>query len=379
MNMITDKLISGILIITLLSLTGCWAEPPVEIGDTDSNMVKLDSLSTTDTNELANIPVQSPTPAPEPKLESESIPEDFTIKLSFTGDVMIASYKNQTKPGNFNDYVNVKDPTYFLEKVSPIFSEDDFTIVNLENVLTDNPLKETKKNHSPAYWYKSKTSNTDILTSSSVECVSLSNNHTNDYGAKGMEDTIKAVDDAGLIYGTSNRTFYIEKNGYKIAVICNGLWSEWQTSQIIPRLEDASKQSDYQIVFYHGGTERVHTPEEWRIRASRKLVDAGADLVIGNHPHVLQPMETYNGVTIIYSMGNFLFGGSNKPENRTVILQQTLTVATDGLKLKGTETTLIPCYVYTGGTNNWQPEPIEDEIQKQKVLDFMVWKEKLPY
>ena len=300
-------------------------------------------------------------------------PPTFDFTVTFTGDVMIASYKNQTNLGSFNEYANQKEPTYFLEKVYPIFAEDDFTVVNLENVLTDSNLKEVEKDHNPAYWYRSKTSNTDILTSSSVECVSLANNHYGDYGSQGRKDTVAAVENAGLLYGNNDKTFYIEKNGYKIAVICHGLWGEWQADQIISRIKEAEKQSDFQIVYYHGGKERIHSPEEWKIRASRKLVDNGADLVVGNHPHVLQPMENYNGVDIIYSMGNFCFGGSKRPENRTIIYQFTLTIDEDkNIVNKGAE--IIPCYVYTGDINNYQPTPIEDEVVKQKVLDFMNWK-----
>lgn len=300
-------------------------------------------------------------------------PPTFDFTVTFTGDVMIASYKNQTNSGSFNEYANQKEPTYFLEKVYPIFAEDDFTVVNLENVLTDSNLKEVEKDHNPAYWYRSKTSNTDILTSSSVECVSLANNHYGDYGNQGRKDTVAAVENAGLLYGNNDKTFYIEKNGYKIAVICHGLWGEWQADQIISRIKEAEKQSDFQIVYYHGGKERIHSPEEWKVRASRKLVDNGADLVVGNHPHVLQPMENYNGVDIIYSMGNFCFGGSKRPENRTIIYQFTLTIDEDkNIVNKGAE--IIPCYVYTGDINNYQPTPIEDEVVKQKVLDFMNWK-----
>ena len=300
-------------------------------------------------------------------------PPTFNFTMTFTGDVMIASSKNQTTSGSFNEYVNQKEPTYFLEKVYPIFAADDFTVVNLENVLTDSNLKEIKKDHDPAYWYRSKTSNTDILTSSSVECVSLANNHYKDYGTQGCKDTVAAVKNAGLLYGYNDTTFYVEKNGYKIAVICHGLWGEWQANEIVNRIKEAETQSDFQIVYYHGGKERIHSPEEWKIRASRKLVDNGADLVVGNHPHVLQPMETYNGVDIIYSMGNFCFGGNRRPENRTIIYQFTLTIDEDkNIVNKSAE--VIPCYVYTGDINNYQPAPIEDEDVKQKVLDFMNWK-----
>lgn len=297
---------------------------------------------------------------------------NFDIKISIAGDTMLASYKNQTTSGSFNEYVNEKSPEYFLEKVKPIFEADDFTIVNLENVFTDQNLKEVAKDHDPAYWYRSSTSNANILTVSSVEGVSLANNHFGDYGTSGRNDTMAAVDAVGLEYGTNDKTFYFEKNGFKIAVICHGLWGEWQADAIIDRIKEAESQSDFQIVYYHGGTERLHMPEDWKMRASRKLVDNGADLVIGNHPHVLQPMETYNGVEIVYSVGNFCFGGSKRPENRTIIYQMTLTVSKDGVVLNKTSE-IIPCYVYTGDVNNYQPAPIEDEVVKQKVLDFMNW------
>ena len=318
-----------------------------------------------------------PKPEPEPPVVVEE-PQFFDFTLSFTGDIMISSYKNQTTATNFNGYANSHEPTYFLQNVAPVFERDDYTIVNLENVLSDNVLTPVDKGYTPAYWYYSKTANTEILTSASVECVNLSNNHTGDYGIEGQIDTIAAVEAAGLLYGTSDKTLYLEKNGYTVAIICNGLWSEWQANTIVDRLKDAEQYSDFQIVFYHGGTERVHTPEQWRIRVSRKLVDNGADLVIGNHPHVLQPIENYNGVDIIYSMGNFLMGDERRPENRTIIYQLVLTISDEG-ELESKNVTIIPCYVHTGEEfNNYCPGIIEDEAQKQKVLDFLNWQVSSP-
>lgn len=302
----------------------------------------------------------------------------FDIKMTFVGDCMLATYKGQYYEGSFSWYAANYPNTYFFEKVQDTFANDDFTIVNLENVLTDNNLSEVWKDHSPAYWYKAPTSNANILTASSIEAVSLANNHFGDYGTQGRTDTMAAVEAVGLPYGTNDQTIYLEKDGFTIAVICHGLWSEWQASQIIPRIQEASEKSDYQIVFYHGGKERIHSPEQWKIRASRSLVDAGADLVIGNHPHVLQPMEMYNGVRIIYSLGNFCFGGSRSPENRTVMYNLTLKVDRNTLELESFEDSITPCYVYTGSTNNWQPAPITDETVKQKVIDFMNWKVSSP-
>ena len=300
----------------------------------------------------------------------------FTIDLSIVGDCLLATYKGQSYPGSFSDYAASQPPSYFFERVSPILSGDDFTLVNLENVLTDRPLAEKDKGTEVAYWFKAPAANAAILRENSVEAVSLANNHTGDYGPEGFADTAAAVTDAGLPYGDNGRTIRLEKNGFTIAVICHGLWNEHQASQIIPRIEEASAWSDYQIVFYHGGEEGAHQPEEWRVRASRRLVDAGADLVLGSHPHVLQPEEIYNGVHIVYSLGNFCYGGNRSPENRTIIYKVLLTVGEGGLIAQ--ETDMIPCYVYTGSTNNWQPAPITDEAERQQVLDFMHGRAELP-
>ena len=301
----------------------------------------------------------------------------FSIVVSFTGDMLLASLHGKRAAGNFLDYAARQEPEYFLQHVRPIFEADDFTVVNLENVLTDRNLTPKEKATDPAYWFRAPAATTDILTSSGVEAVSLANNHTGDYGTAGYKDTVKAVSAAGLEYGGNDRTFYLEKNGYRVAVICHGLWSEGQAGTIIQRLRTAEKNSDFQVVFCHGGAEGVHAPEAWRVRASRRLIDNGADLVLGNHPHVLQPREVYKGKEIVYSLGNFCFGGSRSPENRTIIYQLILQV--ENGKLVGASSELIPCYVHTGGrVNNYCPAPIEDEEQARRVLDFMDGRAKLP-
>lgn len=331
---------------------------------------------------LPSIPASTPaSPVPTPSQEDPGPPsttldpippEDgsFTITLSFAGDALLASGNGVRTAGSFLDYAAKEDPAYFLQHVKPIFDADDFTLVNLENVLTDRDLTPREKDTDPAYWFRSGTENTAVLTSSGVDAVSLANNHTGDYGAAGFKDTVNAVTGAGLQYGDNTTPLYLEKNGFRIAILCNGLWNEGQAASIVSRLRAAEEHSDYQIVFYHGGAEGVYAPEDWRIRASRRLVDAGADLVLGNHPHVLQPREIYKDTEILYSLGNFCYGGSRQPRNRTVIYQLTLTVRDGALVSSASE--LIPCYVHTGGTyNNYCPAPITDEAQRQKVLDFL--------
>lgn len=324
-------------------------------------------------------PVQLPVSFPEKPAEETAESEDgsFKIVMSFTGDMLLASGDGLQARGNFLDYAAAQKPEYFLQNVRHIFADDDFTLVNLENVLTDRALEPREKDGDVAFWFRGGTANTAILTTSGVEAVSLANNHTHDYGAKGYADTVRAIADAGLAYGDNGQPLCFEKNGFRIAVVCNGLWNEDQAGSIAARLRAAEQESDYQIVFFHGGQENVHTPEAWKVRAAHRLVDSGADLVLGSHPHVLQPREVYGGAEIVYSLGNFCYGGSRQPQNRTVIYRLTLTVK-DGAVVD-TASEMIPCYVYTGAANNYCPAPITDAEQRQSVLDFMDGKAERPY
>lgn len=296
---------------------------------------------------------------------------EFDITLSFAGDMILATNKDTYYKNCFNDYAATHNSDYFLAKVRHVFEADDFTIVNLENVLSDRSLTPVYKDYSPAFWFTSKASNVNILANSSVEGVLVANNHIRDYGEEGYNDTIAAINGSGMLYGDESKIMYFEKNGYVVAVICHGLWGEYQANNIVNLIKQAEGQSDYQVVMFHGGTEKIHEPEEWKRRAARKLVDNGADLVVGGHPHVLQPREVYNGVEIVYSIGNFCYGGHRKPENRTVIYQMTLTIDNEK-NIKSSNSNMIPCYVFTGELNNFQPAIIEDgDPIKQRILDFM--------
>lgn len=320
--------------------------------------------------------------------ETTTVPEtttnpDFTIELSFVGDCLCATDARTSYANCFEEVANKKKPEYFLKKVNKYFLYDDFTIADCENVYSDSKnlvMSDKGQYANPnvrAFWFKTAAKNANILSVGGIDLVSISNNHINDYGEQGHIDTRQALDDAGVQWGEEGKIVYFTKNGFKIGVICCSMYHEGTVSSIKKYIDKATKKSDYQIIYFHGGTEAIHKPEEWKIRACHALIDYGADLVIGDHPHVLQPMEKYNGKTIIYSMGNFIFGGNRHPENRTIIYQHTLTINNDGTltKEKGK---IIPCYVYTGDMNNWQPAVIKDKETKQKVLDFMKGKRNSP-
>lgn len=364
-------LLSLLLCICIVFLSGCGSAS----GQANVTASRVESQATG----LYDLDLNLPDPPPEEEVIVQEKPKTFNIKLSFVGDCMIASFKNQTTKGSFNEYAQKNTPDYFFKEVQSVFANDDFTTINLENVLTDSELEETEKDHNPAFWFRSKTDNVKILTSGSVEGVSIANNHTYDYGYQGYKDTTEAVKKAGLKYGNYENIMYYQKNGFKIAVICYGLWRANGVKTIKNLISKAESHSDYQIVYFHGGKERIYAPEEWKVKACHELVDAGADLVIGNHPHVLQPREIYNGVEIVYSLGNFCFGGNKKPGRNTIIYQMKLTVEAESLKLTKSKSTIYPCYVFSGEWNNYQPCLIKDKEEKQKVLDFMNGKTNSPY
>lgn len=297
------------------------------------------------------------------------------ITLSFVGDCLIATSDGTThRVGSLNWMADNKPASYFFEKVIKIFKSDDFTVANCENVFTDKAFTPISKQR-PAFWFRSNTKNALILKSGGVDIVSIANNHTGDYGKVGFKDTVNALESAGIKVGYSNEPVIVTKNGIRVAFIFEELWHYNQYSRIVNQIKAIEDKTDLQIVYFHGGMENIHQPEEWKKNAVRKIIDANADMVVGSHPHVLQPIEFYNDVPIVYSLGNFVYGGNRQPENRTIILKASFEVS-DEIKVS---IDIIPCYVYTGNTNNWQPDIIKNQNEKARVLDFMMGARKLPY
>jgi poly-gamma-glutamate synthesis protein (capsule biosynthesis protein) len=288
-----------------------------------------------------------------------------TVTLSFVGDCMLASYRGEYNWNTFNYRADNEDPSYFFHGVSDIFNNDDFTVANCENVFTDNDLAETDKGYDGAYWYKSRSANASIFKAGGVDIISLANNHIYDYGEQGKTDTIAAADAVSLIWGDDDNPVILEKYGYKIALMCVTFMSSENIDRTVAALSEIQMTTDFQIIYFHGGTERVYDPSVNIINAAHRLADAGADLIIGHHPHVLQPIERYNGVNIVYSLGNFIFG-AGRGENRTIIYQYIFNIT--GGRLLDTMENIIPCYCFA---ERWQPSVIYDQKIKKRVTDFL--------
>ena len=293
-----------------------------------------------------------------------------SMKLTFLGDCLVSTYKGGETKGTFNWYAKNYPATYFFEKVYDTLSADDYTIANCETVLTDRTLTPRNKGTgSRVFWFYGPSANAKIFTAGSVEVTGVVNNHMKDYGQAGYEDTLAALKKENLIIGDYNKPVYLEKNGIKAAIMFVNLWSLGDADTIIANMKKLDADTDYKIIYFHGGVEATNYPEQWKVNACRKLIDSGANFVIGMHPHVLQPMEEYNGGVIVYSLGNFLFGGNTAPVKNTIMYQVELK--------KGSFThNAIPCQVYSGSRNNWQPCYPETESSRQKTLDLLVMTDK---
>ena len=304
------------------------------------------------TTEPAVETTAEPTTVPETTVVTE--PPAITMTFTFAGDCTLGCHSAHSRAG-YGFLMTVEENfDYPFANVRQWFENDDFTMVNLEGVLGDKGSPAGKK-----FAFRGYGSYTNILTRNSVEAVSLANNHVYDYGQTGYDETRRLLDEAGVPYA--------EQNAGKLVTLENGvtvgLYGTVYNSideEALPQGIKALKEQGADIVIYapHWGTEHSFDATQQQKDLGRIAIDAGASIVYGCHPHVLQPIEEYNGGVILYSLGNFSFGGNIYPSDYdTAIVQQELTLETDGTVVLG-QRTIIPCSLSSiEKRNNYQPTP----------------------
>ncbi len=299
---------------------------------------------------------------------SEEMSDTVTITISAAGDVTLGTHQEQDYWYSFRQaYDQAENESYFFANVYDIFSTDDMTLVNLEGPLT---LAEEAR-EGQVYSIKGDPGYVNILTAGSVEAVSMGNNHTLDYQQQGREDTIRAVEEAGIIYACEKTVGIYEVKGINIGMISvNEVSQGYLVEDTIQKgiAELREQGADLILVSCHWGMEREYYPEDYQKILGEKCIDWGADLVIGHHPHVLQGIDEYKGKFIIYSLGNFCFGANrNPPDKDSMIFQQTFTFI-DGEKQDDQEIRVIPCSVSSvPERNNFQPTPAVGE-EKTRII-----------
>lgn len=281
--------------------------------------------------------------------------EPITLTVTFAGDCTLGSDVNFDGARSFNTkYSEVDDPTYFLKNVADLFGKDDLTVVNMEGVLTEGGERADKE-----FAFRGKPEYSKILSSASVETASVANNHSKDYGESSYNDTIEALETDNVKTFGYDRIAYMDVKGVKVALI--GAYfpedSDANQKEMTDNIAKArSEGAQLVLVYAHWGVERDYEPSEGQMRMGRAAIDAGADLVVGSHPHVIQGWEVYQGRYIVYSLGNFCFGGNSNPDDKDgMIFQQTFTVTGDDVA-KNDDVDFIACSVSgESDRNNYQP------------------------
>lgn len=291
-----------------------------------------------------------------------TVSSPVSLTLSVVGDCTLGTDETFDYDTSLNTYYENYGADYFLQNVKDIFSTDDLTIANFEGTLTDSDEREDK-----TFAFKAPASYASILTGGSVEAVNTANNHSHDYGEQSFDDTLAALDDAGIVHFGYDETAVMDVKGIKVGLV--GIYELYDHLEREQQLKDniAKVKADGAqliVVIFHWGNETETVPDSNQTTLGRIAIDEGADLVCGHHPHVLQGIETYKGRNIVYSLGNFCFGGNSSPSDMdTMIYQQTFTIDADGVK-KDNVTNIIPCSISSAaydGYNNYQPTPAEGD------------------
>ena len=327
-----------------------------------SSSAALDAQKEVATDEPTSPPT---TEAPTPTVDPE--PVITTVTISAAGDCTFGLGIGFGYQGSFNDYFDKYGPEHVFKGVLPVFGADDYTIVNLEGPLTErgSPVPKTFNFRGPA-------KHAEALTAGSVDAVTLANNHSMDYGEIGYEDTKVALDQVGITHFGYQEVAVDQVKGIKIGLIGAEGWDDSAATRDSIAQKLADMDADIKIVSFHWGIEREYHQSAGQISLAHHTIDSGADMVLGHHPHVLQGVEMYNDKPIVYSLGNFSFGGNQNPSDKDAMIFQADFRFVDGV-MSGIDSRIIPVSISSqSGYNDYSPTILEGDAKErvlQKVLN----------
>ncbi|ALZ62450.1 CapA family protein [Bacillus cereus] len=302
--------------------------------------------------------------------KSEKKIEDQEITLTFSGDTM---FDWQLRP-----IIEKNGADYPFQHVKEEIKKADISFVNLESAFT------TKEKKAPGqlFWIKSDPSTLQAIKNTGYDIVNIGNNHTLDYGQDGLLDTISHVEKLKFPYigaGKNAKDAYTAREmtvkGKKFKFLSfvrfmpdsnwvagenkPGVANGYDLNLVTKTIKEQKKDADYLIVYMHWGVEKSNRPVEYQKQYVSKMVEAGANAIVGSHPHWLQGFEYYNKVPIAYSLGNFLFPSYvNGKSAETGVLTLTF-------KGKDVQMSFNPYII-----RNNQVSPV-NEGEKKKALQYL--------
>lgn len=255
------------------------------------------------------------------------------VSLQFFGDVFIPSSVTTDVAAN----------------LKPLLDEATFNIINFEGAATDAFVPLEPKN----FLLKMPLDIGAKLRAAHIDVATLANNHSMDFGLQGLHDTLRILDDAGIAHtgagmnaAEAETSALIGADGQTACIVAfsrtfpASFWAKEDSpgtafarpSSVQNAVKSCKERGFFTVAVFHWGKEGVHTPSDYQRKLAQTAIDAGADGVVGHHPHVIQDIDVYRGKPIFYSLGNFLFG--SLPNNRRIPgglgVRATLPSQTDG-------------------------------------------------
>jgi len=291
-------------------------------------------------------------------------PKPRPITITFVGDIMLAS--------QVGGLAATRGAASLFSGVTSTLQADDLTIGNLECAVATCGSPANKK-----YTFRASPNVLPGLRKGGIDAVTLANNHSLDYGRAALLETMKHLREADLPWAgagtdaaSANRPVVLRAGRQTVAlvgasrVLPTGDWiagdhrpgvaATYDPALLLAAIRAARAKAGLVVVYVHWGTERMTRPHSYQRALARRCIDAGADLVVGSHPHVLQGFEYYRGKLIAYSLGNFVF---NNRTRATAMLQTRFR----GRALE--RATVIPCWVV-----QYRPQIIGDARARLRAI-----------
>ncbi|MFZ7102619.1 MAG: CapA family protein [Peptococcaceae bacterium] len=240
-----------------------------------------------------------------------------TFSLAIGGDVLLAS--------TVGERIKIQGVNYPWEDAAPFLCQADLAIVNLETSVAQGGTAQKNK----TYTFRAAPETLQGLTTAGVDIVALANNHILDYGQEGLTETLDHLNsyqiqhtgaghNAAAAYKSVSKKIndthfaflsfsMVVPPGWQAGAGYPGIAAVHDLEKTLAAVKTAAQRADFVLVYMHWGIERQDLPNKPQQEIARALIKAGADLVVGCHPHVLQGIEFYQGVPICYSLGNFVF------------------------------------------------------------------------
>lgn len=310
----------------------------------------------------------------ENNLYAKDASDSKRVMITFAGDILFdENYAIMTRVVGNNEISNGIAPELIAEMKSA-----DIMMLNNEFPYSDGGTPTEEKQ----FTFRARPSTVSYLNDLGVDIVSLANNHAYDYGETAFLDTMTTLEQAGITYVGAGRNLqearrpvYYIINNMKIAIVSAtqierldnpdtkgatdssaGVFRCWNGDKLLETVREASENSDFVIVYLHWGTENEETIDWAQEKQAAEVAEAGADLIVGSHPHCLQQISIVRGIPVMYSLGNFWF---NSRTMDTGILK--VTIDESGLQ----SYQFIPCLQSGSRTTLLQGE------EKKRILDHM--------